>query len=80
MSTDLRLQALHDAALRVGRHAADYRHRTEPGTRSIVLNTYRPAHATAQSPIVLVQHGVTDVDRYSVTPGNRDFIPDFFVD
>ena len=58
MSTDLRLQALHDAALRVGRHAADYRHRTEPGTRSIVLNTYRPAHATAQSPIVLVQHGV----------------------
>ena len=29
---------------------------------------------------LLVQHGVTDVDRYSVTPGNRDFIPDFFVD
>jgi citronellol/citronellal dehydrogenase len=29
---------------------------------------------------LLVQHGVTDFDRYSVTPGNRDFIPDFFVD
>ncbi len=29
---------------------------------------------------LLVQHGVTDLDRYSVTPGNRDFIPDFFVD
>ncbi len=29
---------------------------------------------------LLVQHGVTDFERYSVTPGNRDFIPDFFVD
>ncbi len=29
---------------------------------------------------LLVQHGVTELDRYSVTPGNRDFIPDFFVD
>ena len=29
---------------------------------------------------LLAQHGVTDFDRYSVTPGNRDFIPDFFVD
>ena len=29
---------------------------------------------------LLVQHGVTDFDKYSVTPGNRDFIPDFFVD
>ena len=29
---------------------------------------------------LLVQHGVTDFDRYSVTPGNRDFFPDFFVD
>ncbi len=29
---------------------------------------------------LLVQHGVADFDRYSVTPGNRDFIPDFFVD
>ena len=26
------------------------------------------------------QHGVTDLDRYSVTPGTKDFIPDFFVD
>jgi citronellol/citronellal dehydrogenase len=29
---------------------------------------------------LLAQHGVTDLDRYSVTPGTRDFIPDFFVD
>jgi len=29
---------------------------------------------------VLAGHGVTDLDRYAVTPGNRDFIPDFFVD
>ncbi len=29
---------------------------------------------------VLEQHGVTDLDRYSVTPGNKRFIPDFFVD
>ena len=29
---------------------------------------------------VLSQHGVIDLDRYSVTPGTTDFIPDFFVD
>lgn len=29
---------------------------------------------------VLAEHGVTDLDPYAVTPGNRDFIPDFFVD
>jgi len=29
---------------------------------------------------VLARHGVTDLERYSVTPGTRDFIPDFFVD
>jgi citronellol/citronellal dehydrogenase len=29
---------------------------------------------------LLAQHGVTDLDRYSVVPGTTDFIPDFFVD
>ncbi len=29
---------------------------------------------------VLSQHGIGDLDRYSVTPGTTDFIPDFFVD
>ena len=29
---------------------------------------------------LLAQHGITDLDRYSVTPGTKDFIPDFFVD
>ena len=29
---------------------------------------------------LLAKHGVTDFDQYSVTPGTRDFIPDFFVD
>jgi citronellol/citronellal dehydrogenase len=29
---------------------------------------------------LLAQHGVTDLERYSVTPGTKDFIPDFFVD
>ena len=29
---------------------------------------------------LLAQHGVTDFERYSVTPGTTDFIPDFFVD
>ena len=29
---------------------------------------------------VLVSAGVKDLDRYAVTPGNRDFLPDFFVD
>jgi citronellol/citronellal dehydrogenase len=30
--------------------------------------------------VLLAQHGVTDLDKYSVTPGAKDFIPDFFVD
>jgi citronellol/citronellal dehydrogenase len=28
---------------------------------------------------VLARHGITDLDRYAVTPGNRDFLPDFFI-
>ena len=30
--------------------------------------------------VLLAQHGVTELERYSVTPGTKDFIPDFFVD
>ena len=29
---------------------------------------------------LLQSHGVNDLDQYAVTPGNRNFIPDFFVD
>lgn len=29
---------------------------------------------------VLAQAGITDMDQYAVTPGNKDFLPDFFVD
>lgn len=29
---------------------------------------------------LLAENGVTDLDRYAVTPGNKNFIPDFFVD
>jgi citronellol/citronellal dehydrogenase len=29
---------------------------------------------------LLQSHGVHDLDPYAVTPGNRNFIPDFFVD
>ncbi|HEX7439428.1 MAG TPA: NAD(P)-dependent oxidoreductase [Caldimonas sp.] len=29
---------------------------------------------------LLAAHGITDLDRYSVTPGTTDFIADFFVD
>jgi citronellol/citronellal dehydrogenase len=29
---------------------------------------------------LLAQHGITDLEKYSVTPGTRRFIPDFFVD
>lgn len=29
---------------------------------------------------LLAQHGVTDLQKYSVTPGTTDFVPDFFVD
>lgn len=28
----------------------------------------------------LAKHGVTDLEKYSVVPGTKDFIPDFFVD
>ena len=29
---------------------------------------------------LLAKHGVTDLDKYSVVPGTKNFIPDFFVD
>ena len=58
MSHELRLQTLRDAVQRVGRHALEYGNGAAPDARTITLNTYRPAHATADSPIVLVQHGV----------------------
>jgi citronellol/citronellal dehydrogenase len=29
---------------------------------------------------LLAQHGITDLEPYSVVPGTKDFIPDFFVD
>jgi citronellol/citronellal dehydrogenase len=29
---------------------------------------------------LLAEHGLTDLDKYSVTPGTKHFIPDFFVD
>jgi citronellol/citronellal dehydrogenase len=29
---------------------------------------------------LLNQHGVTDLEKYSVTPGTKNFVPDFFVD
>ncbi|MDP3613821.1 MAG: SDR family oxidoreductase, partial [Rubrivivax sp.] len=29
---------------------------------------------------LLAKHGVTDLDKYAVTPGTKNFIPDFFVD
>jgi len=29
---------------------------------------------------LLRQHGITELDRYSVKPGTTNFLPDFFVD
>ena len=29
---------------------------------------------------LLAKHGITDLDAYSVTPGTKEFVPDFFVD
>jgi citronellol/citronellal dehydrogenase len=29
---------------------------------------------------LLAQHGITDLDKYAVVPGTKNFIPDFFVD
>jgi citronellol/citronellal dehydrogenase len=29
---------------------------------------------------LLAEHGITDLDRYAVVPGTRDFIPDLFLD
>jgi citronellol/citronellal dehydrogenase len=42
-----------------------------------------PTPATGQFYIddeLLAAHGVTDLEKYSVTPGTKNFIPDFFVD
>ncbi len=42
-----------------------------------------PADATGNFYIddeVLAGHGVSDLDRYAVTPGTKQFMPDFFVD
>ena len=30
--------------------------------------------------VLLASHGVTDLEQYSMTPGTKNFIPDFFVD
>ena len=30
--------------------------------------------------VLLAQHGITDLEPYSVAPGTKDFIPDFFID
>ena len=30
--------------------------------------------------LLLARHGITDLEAYSVVPGTKDFIPDFFVD
>jgi citronellol/citronellal dehydrogenase len=30
--------------------------------------------------LVLAQHGITDLDKYAVVPGTRDFIPDLFLE
>ena len=38
------------------------------------------ASAFARRSDTLSRHGVTELDKYAVTPGNRKFIPDFFVD
>lgn len=43
----------------------------------------RPNPATGQFYIddeLLAAHGVTDLEKYSVTPGTKNFVPDFFVD
>lgn len=58
MTYELRLQTLCDTVQRVGRHAAEYLNSAASDARAITLNTYRPANATSDSPIVLVQHGV----------------------
>jgi citronellol/citronellal dehydrogenase len=29
---------------------------------------------------LLARHGITDLDKYAVVPGNKDFLPDFFID
>lgn len=30
--------------------------------------------------LLLAAHGMTDLEQYSVKPGTKNFIPDFFVD
>lgn len=58
MPYELRLQLLRDTVQCAGRHAVEYCNSAAPNARPITLNTYRPVNAHANSPIVLVQHGV----------------------
>jgi hypothetical protein len=55
----------------------------DPGRRRLVDPDQRIEVAHGQFFIddeVLHKHGVHDLDRYAMTPGNQNFIPDFFVD
>jgi citronellol/citronellal dehydrogenase len=55
----------------------------DPGRCGLVVLTSDAKAVTGQFFIdddLLASHGVTDLERYSVAPGTKHFIPDFFVD
>jgi citronellol/citronellal dehydrogenase len=47
----------------------------DPGRRGL----FHPHHFYIDDTL-LAAHGITDLQKYAVKPGTREFIPDFFVD
>jgi hypothetical protein len=43
-------------------------------------NTIRTSGNSFIDDELLARHGITDLEPYSVTPGTKNFIPDFFID
>ena len=54
--------------------------RLRPATRHIVSDARFTSGNFLVDDELLAQHGITDLDRYSVQPGTKNFTPDFFVD
>ena len=77
--------AIATAALQMipGVDIARLPHARDPGRRRLVHPDQRRKTTSGNFFIddeLLADHGVTDLERYSVSPGTKEFIPDFFVD
>ena len=78
--------AITTAALQMipGVDIAGLPHARDPGRRRLFILTSDAedddAATSSSTTRCSREHGVTDLERYSVTPGTKDFILDFFVD